>query len=133
MAVITTAKEIITVGTTSFIEGLSVNETFCAVFEDDGDTGYFYALDLSAGGNKIQNAVNIYNVKDVKDKEIPSEIKICWSQDGLKTLLVINNYPHAVFDFSSKTGYCRTGFPSPNIKSGWTGHNWSDSAINLFS
>ena len=47
--------------------------------------------------------------------------------------LIINNYVHAVFDFESKKGYCRTGFPPP--AKGWSenGHEWNECAIELFN
>jgi len=40
---------------------------FTAVFEDDGDTGYFYAHDRSDGG-RVLDAVQIYNLSSVVDK-----------------------------------------------------------------
>ncbi|HET8637775.1 MAG TPA: DUF2251 domain-containing protein, partial [Acidobacteriaceae bacterium] len=69
----------------------------------------------------------------VTDKHLPSEIKIGWSVDSQKVVLLINGYPHAVFDFSAKHGYCRTGFPPPAHDSGWTGHGWSEDSLELFA
>ncbi len=101
------------------------------VFEDDGDAGYFYALDYSATEQPIQEAMNIYDVHNVTDKNKPSVVRIVWSSDGTKASLWINNYPHAVFDFTAKRGYCRTNFPSP-LK--WKSHDfsWSDDALKFF-
>jgi hypothetical protein len=76
-----------------------------AVFEDDGRTGYFYALDESLEGNPILDAVHIYNVEDISDAHIPSDVKIGWSEDCQKCVLLINGYPHAAFDFVGKNGY----------------------------
>jgi hypothetical protein len=73
-----------------------------AVFEDDGRTGYFYALDESLEGNPILDAVHIYNVEDISDAHIPSDVKIGWSEDSQKCVLLINGYPHAAFDFVGK-------------------------------
>ncbi|MNR21138.1 hypothetical protein D3C85_1380210 [compost metagenome] len=64
------------------------------------------------------DALHIYNVADVTDKDIPSTVKILWTEDLNKAFLSINNYYHAVFDFQNKAGYSRTGFPSSNDK--WT-------------
>jgi hypothetical protein len=104
-----------------------------AFFEDDGETGYFYALDLTRSDNMIVDAVQIYNVANVSDRERESSTSILWSADGMKCALLINDYPHAVFDFVAKRGYCRTNFPNlPNTPSGcWEGsdHHWSDEAI----
>jgi len=47
MPVNVVTKQQITVGTEQFVEGAAPNGSFVVVFEDDGDTGYFYALDHS--------------------------------------------------------------------------------------
>ena len=103
---------------------------FGVFFEDDGETGYFYALDRKSD-DSILDAVHIYNVDKVTDANLPSSVQIFWSKDWQKCGLSINGYIHAVFDFESKRGYCRTGFPQIDD---WSkeGHGWSDKAINLF-
>ena len=134
MSIIVTAEEEIVVGREVVIEGPAPDSPFTVLFEDDGTTGYFYAWDLEAEGNKIQDAVHIYNVNDVTDRARPSVVKIGWSQDSQKTVLLINGYPHAVFDFSERRRYCRTGFRPPPSNGVWSvaGHQWDDSAIELF-
>ncbi|WP_163464415.1 DUF2251 domain-containing protein, partial [Escherichia coli] len=72
MTILVTAQEQIIVGQEKVIESLAPEGTFAAVFEDDGETGYFYALDESAEGNPIQDALHIYNVEDISDRNIPS-------------------------------------------------------------
>jgi len=133
MGIVVTAKQSIRVGEPGHVQGNAPDGSYSAVFEDDGDTGYFYALDYRSGGQPIQNALHIYNVASVTDKHLPSEIKIGWSVDSAKVVLLINGYPHGVFDFSSKRGYCRTGFPAPAHDSGWTGHEWSEASLELFA
>ncbi|MHA6139534.1 DUF2251 domain-containing protein [Pseudomonas mohnii] len=96
------------VGQGSVTEAPAEVGTYVVVFEDDEDTGYFYALDTAAEGNPIQDALHIYNVADVSDKHKPSSVKIGWSVDHSKAALLINDYPHAIFDFTAKQGYCRT-------------------------
>jgi len=125
------ARQQLHVGTKTVVEGSSLDGRFTVVFEDDGGTGYFYALDPSVSPQPIQDTLHIYNVKDVSGRDIPSAIEIAWSSDNLKAALLINRIFHAVFDFSAKQGYCRTGFP-PRISS-WSqdGHAWSDQAIDL--
>lgn len=127
------AEREIRVGEAVVIEGASPTPPFVVVFEDDGTTGYFYALDTSRTGNPIVDAMHIYNVDSVTDQQLPSTIGIVWSQDDKKAALLINRYPHAIFDFSARRGYCRTGFPPP-CKEGWTQHNheWDDEAQELF-
>src|SRR5690348_10176709 len=43
---------------------------FSTVFEDDGETGYFYAYDSDTTTNPILDAVHIYNVSAVVDRQI---------------------------------------------------------------
>jgi len=132
MAIVITGRQDIRVGTPDHVQGDAPDKAYSAVFEDDGDTGYFYALDHGRGGQPIQNALHIYNVANVSDRHLPSEVKIGWSLDSEKVVLLVNGYPHAVFDFSSKQGYCRTGFPPPSSQSEWKGHEWSDDCLELF-
>ncbi len=126
------AQETINIGEAITIFGESHKGRFATVFEDEGETGYFYALDAEKSENQICDAMQIYNVKDITDKHIPSKIEIFWSEDGLKSVLLINDFPHAVFDFFDKRGYCRTNFPTPNKN--WTnfGHEWTEEALEIF-
>jgi hypothetical protein len=105
-------EEVFTVGQETVIDSV-FNGSVGVVFEDDGETGYFYAVETS---NEMQvlDALHIYNVSNVIDKEKPSTIKILWAQDQSKAFLSINGYYHAVFDFKNKAGYCRNGFPETN-------------------
>jgi hypothetical protein len=109
---------------------MSPTSRFATVFEDEGETGYFYALDTTLN-HPIVDALHIYNAKQVIDATIPSNVQIAWSVDGNKAALIINEHVHAVFDFASKRGYCRTGNPS---SSEWSkgGHDWSEEALALF-
>jgi hypothetical protein len=129
-----TAEQEITIGQEISVFGEAPSGSFAAVFEDDGETGYFYALDNSINEQPIQDAVHIYNVQNVTDKDKPSLVKIGWSVDSTKVVLLINAYPHAIFDFSARQGYCRTGFPPSPSDGLWSanGHSWVDSAVDLF-
>ncbi|HEV8485808.1 MAG TPA: DUF2251 domain-containing protein [Blastocatellia bacterium] len=126
------SKETFLVGKETFVGSKSPTTQYGVFFEDDGDTAYFYGLDASLETNQILDALHIYNVASVVDKEIPSVAQIEWSEDGLQAALFINGYAHAVFDFYGKRGYCRTNFPAPGRK--WTsfGHEWSDAALESF-
>lgn len=132
MAIEVVAEGTITVGEPVTIEGPSPRAPFGVVFEDDGATGYLYGLGFEGGGNPILDAMHIYDVKQVTDRARPSVVKLAWSRDGLKAVLLINQHPHAVFDFEARRGYCRTGFPPPDPR--WTrfDHAWDDAAIELF-
>jgi hypothetical protein len=120
-------------GDETWYASASPTSSFSGVFEDDGDTGYFYAYDRSRPDSPILDALHIYNVRNVRDREIPSEVDIVWSRDGLKAALLINDYPHAVLDFVAAKGYCRTGFPAPGGV--WRADErapWDDSLMQLF-
>jgi hypothetical protein len=126
------AEQTIQVGQSIVVEGPSPTAHYGVVFEDDGTTGYLYGLDFTHEDNPIVDALHIYNVDQVIDREKPSKVQLAWSQDGLKAVLLINGFAHAVFDFEVRRGYCRTGFPPPDPK--WTkqDHTWDDRALELF-
>jgi hypothetical protein len=128
------AEKQIVPGTSAVVTGSVPQGTFSAIFEDDGETGYFYALDASVKDQSIQDAVHIYDVASVIDKTAPATVKIGWSIDNAKAVLLINDYPHAVFDFQARQGYCRTGFPPPSPDNQWSakGHDWDEACIALF-
>ena len=116
------------------VDSVSQLGRWAVVFEDDGDTGYFYALDLNEqnkGHNPIQEALHIYNVKNISDKDRESIAVILWSEDGQKACLLINDYPHAIVDFKAKRGYCRTNSPPPGK---WKDHDfkWDDNVLKYF-
>ena len=107
--------------------------SYSVVFEDDGDTGYFYAVERRGEGMQILDAVQIYTVRNVVDREIPSELVVTWTRDGQHAALYLNSFAHAVFDFQARRGYCRTGFPPPP-QTGWSsqGHGWDEDALKPF-
>ena len=73
-------------------------------------------------------------VESVTDRAQPSTVKIGWAADCRKAVLLINDYPHAVFDFEAQQGYCRSGFPPPGVGP-WSqdGHVWDEACIALFA
>ena len=121
------------VGEKSILEGMSPLTQFCVIFEDDGETGYFYGLDTSKQDQRILDAMHIYNVRNVVDAEHPSLFQIVWSADGMKAALYINTYPHAVFDFENRRGDRRTNSPSANLEFTTFSHEWSDEALVWFN
>lgn len=107
------AQQELRVGTPTLVETESPNGRFGVVFEDDEQTGYFYARDFTRDATDISDALHIYSVESVTDRHHPSEVHILWSRDSLKACLIINRYPHAVFDFTARRGYRRDVFPVP--------------------
>ena len=95
------------------------------VFEDDGETGYFYARDYRVEGKLFVDALHIYSVKGVIDSDRPSALKIIWTRDFTKSALLVNHSPHAIFDFTGQVGYCQDEFPEPDPETGWQRRGWS--------
>jgi hypothetical protein len=127
-------EETLHVGAGAFVASDSPNGRWSSFFEDDGETGYFYAWDLELRDNNILDALHIYNVSNVVDRDRPSTVQVVWSREGSKCALLINGYPHAVFDFEARRGYCRSNFPLRHAPShaGWlqSDHSWSDDAAS---
>jgi hypothetical protein len=114
--VILDIEETFTVGQDTYSRSVSSISTFAVIFEDNEETGYFYAIETDPDV-EILDALHIYNVANIIDKDKPSKIQLVWSDDGTIASLLINDYCHALFDFEKKAGYCRNGFPDNNV--GW--------------
>ena len=130
------ARESLRVGQPLVVDADSPVGRYATVFEDDGRTGYFYAIDTDVeDGNPIQDALHVYDSANVTDAHLPSTVEIGWSDDGLKVLLLINDQPHAAFDFARRQGWCQTGLPPGASKgSGWSpaSRDWSEDVEALF-
>ncbi|KLI98311.1 DUF2251 domain-containing protein [Luteimonas sp. FCS-9] len=113
MAITVTATWTLRIGEAGHVQGDAPEGPYSAVFEDDGDSGYFYALDARQSDQPIQDALHIYDVAQVADGHLPSEVAIGWSAGADHVVLLINDQPHAVFDFAARRGSCRGGFPPP--------------------
>ena len=96
------------------------------VFEDDGETGYFYGLDLSRSADiPIVDALHLYNVSTVADRENAYSIEIRWAEDRNRAGLFIAGRCQAVFDFDEKLAVCRSGFP-PARGEFTSSHDWDE-------
>ena len=102
------------VGKETVIDSFFDNLDYGVVFEDDGLTGYFYAVNIVDDNFEIINAVHIYDVESIVDNNIISNVKILWSEDFNKAYLKINNYFYAVIDFENRKAYSRNNFPPTN-------------------
>jgi hypothetical protein len=133
-----------TPGEDLFLESLSPENKFGVVFEDDGDTAYFYALEMDQEGTgmRILDALHIDERSGDPEADEseegaapggeemiategvgpgngaaaakPSRLQIVWSHDWMKSALVIDGYCHALFDFEGQGGYNINEFPPPN-------------------
>ncbi len=129
------ARETFQVGRPLVVDADSPLGRYASVFEDDGQTGVFYAVDTDVeDGNPVQDALLVYRVADVTDGDRPSTLEIGWSEDGLKALLLINDAPHAAFDFAHRQGWCLTELPEAALNEAWStpSRRWSDAVEALF-
>jgi hypothetical protein len=120
-----------TPGTPTVLESPGPRAPHKVVFEDDGETGYFYALDLSRlQDSQIVDALFIYDVKAGEGSAQPHSVRIQWAVQGAKAAVFVNGRAEAVFDFDQKRGYARSPSPMPAV-SPWprSDHSWADSAM----
>ena len=125
-----TTKDIIHVGNAVVVQSDSSIGRYQAVFEDDGQT-YLYAMDTERSDMPIVDALRIYNVESVVERDKPSQLHIIWSADGLKAALFLNSYPHAICNFEESRGCCRTGFPPVAPELSYS-HDWDESQMEHF-
>lgn len=92
------------------ISSTAANKEFQVVFEDDGTTGYFYAL-RDAAELQILDALHIYDVADVVDRHLPITAQIMWDEAQTAAVLLLNGQSHALYDFQRQAGFCRNAFP----------------------
>ena len=129
------ARQALHVGRPLVVDADSPAGRYAALFEDDGQTGLFYAIDTDIeDANPVQDALLVYVAADVTDAAIESTLEIGWSDDGCRALLLINDHPHAAFDFTRRQGWCQTGLPPGASAEGWSpaSRAWSDEVEALF-
>jgi len=114
------AESTIRVGVDTIIEATAPDGQRGVVFEDDGNTGYFYARDFSQPDLLFIDALHVYDVAAVSDSDRPSVVKIIWTCDFMAAALLINQRPHVIFHFGERCGYAEKPFPEPDSNSGWT-------------
>jgi hypothetical protein len=103
---------------------------FWVVFEDDGDTGYLYALDTRrADDDPIFDALHVYNADDVDDPDRVHQLELVWSDDERAVALLINGNAHAMVDFAEPRLMCMTAFPPPRAHSPVDTHEWDADAF----
>ena len=129
-----------TPGEDLFVESFSPESPYGVVFEDDGQTAYFYAVekDKEGTGLRVLDALHIRETGVEPEEDEPlgpaeedalsvqgpgeptgatqksSKLQIVWSRDWMKSALVIDGLCHALFDFIAHGGYNINQFPPPN-------------------
>jgi hypothetical protein len=117
-------------GHETFVSAVAEDGRAAVVFEDNGETATFYALETAQG--PVLDAIHIYNVTDVVDRDRPSEYKLGWSPTERQAILLINGSAHAVFDFDHRKGWCWTGFPPDDTRWSLDGHQWDEACLDHF-
>jgi hypothetical protein len=101
------------------------------VFEDDGDTAYFYALMPNGSGQlELLDALHVYNAEaELRGSDIRLEVE--WSQDSRLAGLRVNASLWALFDFGAETGWSRSNFPPPagRWRMGESRPQWNDDLV----
>jgi hypothetical protein len=102
-------------GQDTFIESLSPENNYGVVFEDDGETAYFYALERDPANPepRILDALHIHQSEARDVEATPQNLMIIWSRDWMKAALVIDGRCHGLFDFTVQGGYNIHEFPPP--------------------
>jgi hypothetical protein len=120
------------VGKPTIVEAFADRSPYAAVFEDDGESAYFYGLDTRLGNQPVLDAVHVYNVGALRDRQALSDVEIRWSRDQQRVALLLNGQAHAAFDFAKHRGYCRSNFPP---RSSWSqeGHGWDEGAVDFLA
>lgn len=73
-------EETFTVGQDTYLDSTSPMGIYAVVFEDNEETGYFYAAETEPS-LQVLDALHIYNVANVVDKAQPSKAQIVWTDD----------------------------------------------------
>ena len=98
------------VGTPTLLDSTAAAGNIGVMFEDDGTTGYLYAMRPGAE-LELLDALHIYNVADVADRRVPVQAQLFWTVEETAAALVINGHCHALYDFQRQAGFCRNAFP----------------------
>lgn len=117
------------IGTAKQVGSTSMEQPqFSVMFEDDGDSGYFYAIDTRKA-QAVVDAVFVYNVTAVEQPQLMRKLEICWANSGTMAFLFINDYPHAAFDFNRLIGYNHSKYPEPDLATMWSREEISEDLV----
>jgi hypothetical protein len=126
------AGDVVRIGSKTVLQSEAPSGAYSVVFEDDGDTGYFYALAPGAEALELLDALHVYNA-EAELRGVDCSLALIWSADALRAGLRLNGALWAVFDFERHKGWCRSEFPPPQGR--WHGgerESWDPTLIDLF-
>jgi hypothetical protein len=120
-------------GNDAFTATAAPDGRFGAFFDDDGESAYFYALDLDSD-DLILDAVRVYDTTRTPNRKRHTKLSIEWSPDGHKCALLLDGIPEAAFDFQACRGFSRKGLPSAvrPTRNSWpaSDHAWSEAIVD---
>ena len=120
-------------GNDAFAATAAPDGRFGAFFDDDGESAYFYALDLDSD-DLILDAVRVYDSFRHPHRKRHASLSIEWSPDGRKCALLLDGVPEAAFDFEARRGFSRKGLISSvrPSRNSWpaSDHSWSESVVD---
>ncbi len=108
------------------------------VFEDEGVAAYAYACDRSQETQEqaILDAMLIYNVASLEDRERERLAAVQWSADGVEAVLYLDGTAQALIDFGRHEACCRTNFPNfmESEQDRWrqSSHAWEPARLERF-
>lgn len=127
------ARQTFQPGSDSFAATAAPDGRFGAFFDDDGESAYFYALDLDSD-DLILDAVRVYDTTRHVHRKRHASLSIEWSPDGSKCALLLDGVPEAAFDFETRRGFSRRGLPSSvrPSRNSWpaSDHSWSETVVD---
>lgn len=98
----------------TIFDSVNAADSAGVVFQDDGTTGYLYAI-RPAAELLLLDALHVYDAADVADRAQPVTAQLFWNAEETAAALVINGHCHALYDFQRQAGFCRNAFPpAPN-------------------
>lgn len=120
-------------GNDAFAATAAPDGRFGAFFDDDGESAYFYALDLDSD-DLILDAVRVYESVRYAHRRRHSSLSIEWSPDGRKCALLLDGVPQAAFDFEARRGFSRNTAPAAvrPSRNSWpaSDHAWDDNVVD---
>ena len=111
------------------IESESPTSDYSVVFvHERGGRADFYAIKRGKK-SPVLDSMLIYRITKPWGSYA---LEILWSEDGLKSALLMNGKFHAVYDFEALTGFCRTTGCQVMNYGFKTCRKWADHAMNSF-
>ena len=127
-------SEKISIGEPIVIQSTAPENQYMVVFEDDGETGYFYAAEHDKQGEVtvVHDMLFIYDVESVAIAARKVSLSIVWSRNWLGCGLILDDVCHALVDFENHAGYNLAAFPPPGAWSSTQSRKLTKEMVDAF-